>query len=98
MRCLPWHPVGDHRGGESSSTLRSRGGTRGSPGSCSAAQACLGAAGPRGKAARRTDPASHPPVLLAGDGRLLDHVEGTLKCTHVVDAPGITHLTYDIVR
>ncbi len=38
------------------------------------------------------------PVLLGGGVRLLDHVEGTLRCTRVVDAPGVTHLAYDVVR
>jgi len=38
------------------------------------------------------------PVLLGGGVRLLDNVEGTLKCTRVIDAPGVTHLVYDIVR
>ncbi len=38
------------------------------------------------------------PVLLGGGVRLLDGVEGTLRCTRVVDAPGVTHLAYDVVR
>ena len=38
------------------------------------------------------------PVLLGGGVRLLDHVEATLRCTRVVDAPGVTHLAYDVVR
>jgi len=38
------------------------------------------------------------PVLLGGGVRLLDGVEGTLRCTRVVDAPGVTHLAYDVIR
>jgi len=34
----------------------------------------------------------------SGGVRLLDHVEATLRCTRVVDAPGVTHLAYDVVR
>jgi riboflavin biosynthesis pyrimidine reductase len=38
------------------------------------------------------------PLLLGGGVRLLDRVEGTLRCTGVVDAPGVTHLAYDVIR
>jgi dihydrofolate reductase len=38
------------------------------------------------------------PVLLGGGVRLLDGVEADLRCTRVVDAPGVTHLAYDVVR
>jgi dihydrofolate reductase len=38
------------------------------------------------------------PVLLGGGVRLLDHVQGRLRCTRVVDAPGVTHLCYDVAR
>jgi dihydrofolate reductase len=37
------------------------------------------------------------PVLLGEGARLFDNLEGVhprLKCTRVVDAPGVTHLTY----
>jgi dihydrofolate reductase len=38
------------------------------------------------------------PVLLGGGVRLLDQVEATLRCTRVVDAPGVTHLAYDVIK
>ena len=38
------------------------------------------------------------PVLLGGGVRLLDEVEADLRCTRVVDAPGVTHLAYEVVR
>jgi dihydrofolate reductase len=38
------------------------------------------------------------PVLLGGGVRLLDGVEADLRCTRVVDAPGVTHLVYEVVR
>jgi dihydrofolate reductase len=38
------------------------------------------------------------PILLGAGVRLLDDVAGTLRCTRVVDAPGVTHLAYDVVR
>jgi dihydrofolate reductase len=38
------------------------------------------------------------PILLGGGVRLLDGVDGTLTCTRVIDAPGVTHLSYDVVR
>jgi dihydrofolate reductase len=38
------------------------------------------------------------PLLLGGGVRLLEHVEGTLRCIRVVDAPGITHLAYEVLR
>lgn len=38
------------------------------------------------------------PVLLGGGVRLPDGVEADLRCTRVVDAPGVTHLAYDVVR
>jgi dihydrofolate reductase len=39
------------------------------------------------------------PVLLGGGARLVDGVGGShvqLECTRVVDAPGVTHLTYRV--
>ena len=38
------------------------------------------------------------PVLLGGGVRLLDDVQADLRCTAVVDAPGVTHVTYTISR
>ena len=38
------------------------------------------------------------PVLLGGGVRLLDGTAADLRCTRVVDAPGVTHLFYDVVR
>jgi dihydrofolate reductase len=38
------------------------------------------------------------PVLLGGGVRLLEGIEADLRCTRVVDAPGVTHLSYDVVR
>ena len=38
------------------------------------------------------------PVLLGGGVRLLDGVDANLRCTRVVDAPGVTHLAYEVVR
>jgi dihydrofolate reductase len=38
------------------------------------------------------------PVLLGGGVRLLDGIDADLRCTRVVDAPGVTHLAYDVVR
>jgi dihydrofolate reductase len=38
------------------------------------------------------------PVLLGGGVRLLDGIEADLRCTRVVDAPGVTHLCYDVIR
>jgi dihydrofolate reductase len=38
------------------------------------------------------------PVLLGGGVRLLDGIEADLRCTRVVDAPGVTHLVYEVVR
>ena len=38
------------------------------------------------------------PVLLGGGVRLLGQVPASLRCTRVVDAPGVTHLTYEIIR
>jgi dihydrofolate reductase len=41
------------------------------------------------------------PVLLGGGERLLDGLGGAdyrLECTSVIDAPGVTHLTYRTVR
>jgi dihydrofolate reductase len=41
------------------------------------------------------------PVLLASGERLLDNVDGAqvrLEGTRVVDAPGVTHLTYRVVK
>src|SRR6266704_555120 len=37
------------------------------------------------------------PVLLGGGVRLLDGVDANLRCTRVVDAPGVTHLAYEVV-
>ena len=36
------------------------------------------------------------PILLGGGARLLDGLGGVaeLECTRVIDAPGVTHLTY----
>jgi dihydrofolate reductase len=38
------------------------------------------------------------PVLLGGGVRLLDGVAADLSLLEVVDAPGVTHLRYEIVR
>jgi dihydrofolate reductase len=38
------------------------------------------------------------PVLLGGGVRLLDETAADLKLTSVTDAPGVTHLTYALVR
>ena len=38
------------------------------------------------------------PVLLGGGVRLLDQTAAELRLVSVVDAPGVTHLTYEIVR
>jgi dihydrofolate reductase len=38
------------------------------------------------------------PVLLGGGVRLLDETAAQLDLKAVVDAPGVTHLTYDIIR
>lgn len=38
------------------------------------------------------------PVLLGGGVRLLDGVARPLRLREVIDAPGVTHLTYDVVR
>jgi hypothetical protein len=38
------------------------------------------------------------PVLLGGGVRLLDGVDVNLRCTRVVDAPGVTHLAYEVIR
>ncbi|MGO9975893.1 MAG: dihydrofolate reductase family protein [Solirubrobacteraceae bacterium] len=38
------------------------------------------------------------PVLLGGGVRLLDDIRVDLRCTRVVDAPGVTHLVYEVVR
>ena len=38
------------------------------------------------------------PVLLGGGVRLLDGVEADLRCTDVLDAPGVTHLSYEVVK
>jgi dihydrofolate reductase len=41
------------------------------------------------------------PVLLGGGERLLDNLDGAeiaLECTRVIEAPGVTHLTYRPVR
>jgi dihydrofolate reductase len=41
------------------------------------------------------------PVLLGGGVRLLDHLDGhapKLDCIRVVEAPGVTHLTYRVIR
>ncbi len=41
------------------------------------------------------------PIVLGGGVRLLDHLEGhatNLECIEVVDAPGVTHLTYRVIR
>jgi dihydrofolate reductase len=41
------------------------------------------------------------PVLLGSGARLFDNLEGAtveLECTSVVEAPGVTHLTYRIAR
>jgi dihydrofolate reductase len=41
------------------------------------------------------------PVLLGSGVRLLDHLElptAKLECTGVIDAPGVTHLTYRVLR
>ena len=40
------------------------------------------------------------PVLLGDGARLLENLEGAevgLECTRVVQAPGVTHLTYRVV-
>jgi dihydrofolate reductase len=38
------------------------------------------------------------PVLLGSGVRLLDGVNADLRCTRVVDAPGVTHLTYEVLH
>jgi dihydrofolate reductase len=41
------------------------------------------------------------PVLLGAGARLFDNLGGAkigLECTHVVEAPGVTHLTYSVVK
>ena len=38
------------------------------------------------------------PVLLGGGVRLLDHTAAALRLISVVDAPGVTHLTYELDR
>jgi dihydrofolate reductase len=41
------------------------------------------------------------PTLLGDGARLLDNLEGAniaLECTRVVEAPGVTHLTYRVVK
>jgi dihydrofolate reductase len=38
------------------------------------------------------------PVLLGGGVRLLDGTAAALELTSVTDAPGVTHLTYEVVR
>jgi dihydrofolate reductase len=38
------------------------------------------------------------PVLLGGGVRLLDGVDADLRCTRVVDAPGVTHLVYQVIK
>ena len=38
------------------------------------------------------------PTLLGGGVRLLDGVEADLICTRVVEAPGVTHLVYEVVK
>jgi dihydrofolate reductase len=38
------------------------------------------------------------PVLLGGGVRLLEGVQADLRCTGVLDAPGVTHLSYEVVK
>ena len=38
------------------------------------------------------------PVLLGGGVRLLDEIPADLRRTGVVEAPGVTHLTYEVIR
>jgi len=41
------------------------------------------------------------PVLLGSGARLFDNLEGAevaLECTRVIEAPGVTHLTYRVVK
>jgi hypothetical protein len=38
------------------------------------------------------------PVLLGAGVRLLDGIKADRRCTRVVDAPGVTHLCYDVIR
>jgi hypothetical protein len=41
------------------------------------------------------------PVLLGGGARLFDNLGDAdvgLECTRVIEAPGVTHLTYRVVR
>jgi dihydrofolate reductase len=41
------------------------------------------------------------PVLLGDGARLFDNLEGAevgLECTRAIEAPGVTHLTYRIVK
>ncbi len=38
------------------------------------------------------------PVLLGGGVRLLDETSADLQLKAVVDAPGVTHLTYEVIR
>jgi dihydrofolate reductase len=41
------------------------------------------------------------PIFLGGGERLFDNLEGVdveLECTRVIEAPGVTHLTYRVVH
>ena len=41
------------------------------------------------------------PIVLGGGARLLDGLGSAaiaLECTRVIDAPGVTHLTYRVTR
>jgi len=41
------------------------------------------------------------PVILGSGARLFDDLDGAdigLECTRVVEAPGVTHLSYNVVR
>jgi hypothetical protein len=41
------------------------------------------------------------PVVLGSSARLFDNLDGAdigLECTRVVEAPGVTHLSYGVAR
>ena len=41
------------------------------------------------------------PVILGSGSRLFDNLEGAdvkLECTRVIEAPGVTHLSYRVLR
>jgi hypothetical protein len=41
------------------------------------------------------------PILLVGDVRLIDHLRSTpieLESTRVIEAPGVTHLAFRVLK